>query len=188
MSGEPPAWTDEDIAAVDGVFAGIFAAAASSTPDPLCDPSTSRGEEPYAPKDWRQLRAIVLHRDGYTCQECGAAATVVDHIWPKSKGGADKLSNLQALCAPCNGSKGDSLRLIHVTHDRLLDAARSEMDTALRSVQQAARWREMAAAVADLGQIPLSEMATIDRATQTPSGDDLRAILHGVAKALGVTP
>lgn len=32
-----------------------------------------------------------------------------DHIMPKSKGGSDKLSNLQTMCMKCNGEKGDSI-------------------------------------------------------------------------------
>lgn len=31
-----------------------------------------------------------------------------DHIVPKSKGGANKLSNYQVMCANCNLKKGDS--------------------------------------------------------------------------------
>jgi 5-methylcytosine-specific restriction endonuclease McrA len=50
---------------------------------------------------------LVLTRDGYRCQDCGAPAKVVDHITPIAAGGSDQPSNLQALCAACNLSKGD---------------------------------------------------------------------------------
>lgn len=56
---------------------------------------------------WRPTRTLVLSRDGYVCQECGAPAGVVDHITPIAHGGSDHPSNLQALCAACNGAKGD---------------------------------------------------------------------------------
>ncbi|MGV6875914.1 HNH endonuclease [Pseudochelatococcus sp. B33] len=61
--------------------------------------STERG---YG-AEWRKLRAAALARDNHLCQACLAAdkltpATDVDHVTPKSKGGADDLSNLQSLC------------------------------------------------------------------------------------------
>lgn len=34
-----------------------------------------------------------------------------DHIVPKSKGGSDKLENLQPMCIECNGKKADNLYL-----------------------------------------------------------------------------
>lgn len=53
----------------------------------------------------------VLRRDSFECQlrldVCAGVATTADHIIPKSRGGADTMSNLQAACAPCNGLKGN---------------------------------------------------------------------------------
>ena len=40
------------------------------------------------------------------CQICGGEPEVVDHIIPIARGGGHVLSNLQMLCAKCNGSKG----------------------------------------------------------------------------------
>lgn len=33
----------------------------------------------------------------------------IDHILPKSKGGANELDNYQPMCQPCNTKKGDTL-------------------------------------------------------------------------------
>ena len=63
---------------------------------------SSRGTE------WERVRQQVLARDGYLCTvpNCGATATHVDHIIPKSVGGTDSLDNLAAMCAPHNLKKG----------------------------------------------------------------------------------
>ena len=63
----------------------------------------------------KELRAVVLERNGYTCQMCGVAAGDLDplgsnrtvrltigHIVDKSKGGKDSLNNLRAVCSACN--------------------------------------------------------------------------------------
>ena len=68
--------------------------------------STQRGYGTY----WRKLRSQVLARDGGLCQEClrqgrTVAATDVDHVVPKSRGGTDDMSNLQALCRECHRVK-----------------------------------------------------------------------------------
>jgi 5-methylcytosine-specific restriction endonuclease McrA len=57
---------------------------------------------------WRPKRILVLSRDGYRCQACGSPANLqIDHITPIALGGSDDPSNLQTLCASCNGRKGD---------------------------------------------------------------------------------
>src|SRR6266481_1264030 len=63
----------------------------------------------------KETRAVVLERNGYTCQMCGLAAGDPDpystgrtirltmgHILDKSKGGGDSPSNLRAVCTNCN--------------------------------------------------------------------------------------
>lgn len=63
----------------------------------------------------KETRAVVLERNGYTCQMCGVAAGDPDplggsrtvrltmgHIIDKSKGGTDGAENLRAVCTNCN--------------------------------------------------------------------------------------
>lgn len=52
---------------------------------------------------WGRLRGMVLHR--HPICPCGAPATEVDHIMPKSAGGDDRMDNLQALCKSCHSAK-----------------------------------------------------------------------------------
>lgn len=56
----------------------------------------------------RATFAAVLRRDKYRCGYCDARfAHTVDHVLPRSRGGADSWGNLVACCATCNSSKGD---------------------------------------------------------------------------------
>lgn len=54
-------------------------------------------------------RKNILRRDGHRCQYCGATTLpiTVDHIVPRSVGGADSWENLVAACIRCNNLKGD---------------------------------------------------------------------------------
>ncbi|MCW6035593.1 HNH endonuclease [Spirulina subsalsa FACHB-351] len=53
-----------------------------------------------------EVRQFVLNRDGGCCRSCGSTQNLeVDHIIPLAKGGTNDLSNLQALCRPCNRRK-----------------------------------------------------------------------------------
>jgi 5-methylcytosine-specific restriction protein A len=59
---------------------------------------------------WERLRKAILIRDGFACQVCKqqgvlCAATQVDHIIPKSRGGTDERDNLQAICGSCHKQK-----------------------------------------------------------------------------------
>jgi len=67
-----------------------------------------------------QLRNEILERNGFTCQQCGAAAgdpdpytpgrkvrLHVDHIVPIAQGGTDDRDNLRALCSTCNQGRGN---------------------------------------------------------------------------------
>ena len=63
----------------------------------------------------KETRAIVLDRNGFTCQMCGAGAGEphpfdasrktrlhLGHVIDKSMGGTDDASNLRAVCSICN--------------------------------------------------------------------------------------
>jgi 5-methylcytosine-specific restriction endonuclease McrA len=56
-------------------------------------------------------RRGVLLRDRYTCQYCGrvldARRLTLDHVIPRSRGGAGTWENLVACCHPCNNRKAD---------------------------------------------------------------------------------
>ena len=55
-------------------------------------------------------RRAVFARDGWSCQYCGSRSNLtVDHVIPRSKGGAASWDNIVACCAPCNRRKGDHL-------------------------------------------------------------------------------
>src|SRR5918999_1863961 len=56
-------------------------------------------------------RKAVFARDRWTCQYCGQerGKLTVDHVIPRSKGGAQSWDNIVTCCAPCNRRKGDRL-------------------------------------------------------------------------------
>lgn len=62
------------------------------------------------PRDWRTLRHMTFHRDGFQCVKCGKRGRLeCDHIIPREAGGTDDLENLQTLCVRCHikKTKGD---------------------------------------------------------------------------------
>jgi 5-methylcytosine-specific restriction enzyme A len=71
----------------------------------------------------KDIRAHILKRDNYTCQNCGrtdCCSPHIDHIKPVALGGTNDLENLQVLCANCNLTKGrrhiTSVNKNHVEH------------------------------------------------------------------------
>jgi len=66
-----------------------------------------RPDKFYTGTDWRKVRRIVLDASPICVIEgCTEAATHVDHIIPRTWGGADyALSNLQPLCHGCHSRK-----------------------------------------------------------------------------------
>lgn len=100
----------------------------------------------------KETRAIVLERNGYTCQMCGAAAGDADpynpsrtirltlgHIIDKSKGGEDAPSNLRAVCSSCNEGlqnaasiKPDRLQLLAQTRRATIDDQQALLEWLLK--------------------------------------------------------
>ena len=55
---------------------------------------------------WRRKRYVVLKRDNWTCQECGAKATEVHHMkYAKYQIGKEPIHWLISLCSPCHRNK-----------------------------------------------------------------------------------
>jgi 5-methylcytosine-specific restriction endonuclease McrA len=54
-------------------------------------------------------RRAVLDRDAHECAYCGARADTIDHVRPRSRGGAHIWTNVVSACARCNHRKGDRL-------------------------------------------------------------------------------
>lgn len=53
-------------------------------------------------------RRGVLRRDSNRCGYCGKHASTIDHILPRSRGGANSWENLVACCLRCNNEKSDN--------------------------------------------------------------------------------
>ncbi len=63
---------------------------------------------PYQPAT-SVTRAGILRRDRRACAYCGARADTIDHVLPRSRGGAHSWENCVACCARCNTRKADRL-------------------------------------------------------------------------------
>ena len=48
------------------------------------------------------VKRLILERDNYTCQVCGAPARDVDHVIPYWRSHNGMTINMRALCHPCN--------------------------------------------------------------------------------------
>ena len=53
-------------------------------------------------------RGNIFKRDSHQCQYCGSDNNLsIDHVLPRSRGGATNWKNLVTACKPCNARKGD---------------------------------------------------------------------------------
>ncbi len=77
-------------------------------------------------------RRAVFARDGGRCAYCGAQATSVDHIIPRSRGGQHRWDNVVSACRRCNHRKGD--RPISELGWRLRQAPRQPVGAAWRII------------------------------------------------------
>ena len=61
----------------------------------------------------KRVRFSVLERDRFRCVYCGLTADEsqlhVDHVFPRSKGGDNDMSNLVTACPECNLGKSDTV-------------------------------------------------------------------------------
>jgi 5-methylcytosine-specific restriction protein A len=62
-------------------------------------------------EEYELLRRQVLERDGWRCQDCGAAkALQVHHLRARSQLGGDFMQNLITLCASCHAKRHRQIR------------------------------------------------------------------------------
>lgn len=87
---------------------GKFHAEKISFPVPTVVRLTHFVKVPYHAGKSLNRRAVFV-RDGGRCQYCNAAAESIDHIVPRSKGGAHTWENVVAACRSCNSRKRDRL-------------------------------------------------------------------------------
>ncbi|MEO6532244.1 MAG: HNH endonuclease [Pseudolysinimonas sp.] len=94
-------------------------------------------------------RRGVLRRDAQRCAYCAGSASTIDHVIPRSRGGADSWENLVACCLRCNNLKGD--RTPHEMGWSLRSIPRPPHGTAwlVRGVERALpQWEEFLAPAA----------------------------------------
>ena len=108
---------------------GILHSERTSLPVPLVVRLTRYVRVPYRAQVPLTRRAVFA-RDGGRCVYCGAAATSLDHVVPRSRGGSHTWDNVVASCARCNHTKAD--RAIGELGWRLRTAPRAPSGTAWR--------------------------------------------------------
>ena len=64
-------------------------------------------------------RGALMRRDNYQCAYCGRRAETIDHVLPRSRGGAHTWENCVASCMRCIPAvpRGAHWRLIGAAHD-----------------------------------------------------------------------
>jgi 5-methylcytosine-specific restriction endonuclease McrA len=81
-------------------------------------------------------RRGVLRRDSHRCAYCGKAASTIDHVQPRSRGGRDTWENLVACCLRCNNIKSDRTPAEMNWSMRFVPKAPHGMGWVVRGVEQ----------------------------------------------------
>lgn len=89
------------------VYSGSFIGAGGTRTIPV--PSVVRVSQVIMPRrSLRPSKQAILARDRNVCQYCGRPGDSIDHVVPRSRGGAvADWHNLVTACRPCNGRKAD---------------------------------------------------------------------------------
>lgn len=83
-----------------------FAAGAGSYCDEHRPQRRFRDRYGVSENRWKRLKTLAKRRDLHRCVMCGSPDKLeVDHIEPRSLGGANTLDNLQTLCSDCHLAK-----------------------------------------------------------------------------------
>jgi 5-methylcytosine-specific restriction endonuclease McrA len=103
-----------------------------------------------------EIREYLLAKWGRACAYCGATGVPlnIDHIRPRSRGGAGRISNLTLACVSCNQAKGsDPVEEFLAHRPKRLAAILQQIKTPLRdaAVMNATRW-QLAEALKTLGR------------------------------------
>jgi len=89
-------------------------------PNPVVIRLVSYVRVPRDSRSRRITRRAVFARDSWTCQYCGTTSHLtVDHVIPRSRGGASDWENIVTSCAPCNRRKGNRTPVETGMHPRL---------------------------------------------------------------------
>ena len=68
----------------------------------------------YSTPRWREIRQLVLKRDGFRCRDCNRMCESPDadvhHLIPRSIGGKDEPGNLITLCDGCHAAHHPNLQ------------------------------------------------------------------------------
>jgi hypothetical protein len=76
---------------------------------------TTKRHKATSSNDRQRRRKRVYERDGNKCVNCGhegddANPLTLDHKLPLSRGGTNRIGNLQTMCFDCNQAKADSVQ------------------------------------------------------------------------------